>query len=72
MLSSVRISQWFVFIGLSCEKNLILFWEKKEDISNNSKNISSWGGLTCELVRFSSLEALEEKLSDLGRDLSEY
>lgn len=44
--------------------------DKKEDISNNSKNISSWNGLTCELVRFSFLEALEEKLSDLVRDLS--
>lgn len=54
------------------KKTSFCFGEKKEDISNNSKNISSWGGLTCELVRFSSLEALEEKLSDLGRDFSEY
>lgn len=72
MLSSVRISQWFVFIGLSCKKKPHFVWKKKEDISNNSKNISSWSGLTCELVRFSSLEALEEKLSDLRRDLSEH
>lgn len=58
MLNSVRTCQWFVFIGLPCEKpNFVL--DKKEDISNNS-----WNGLTCELVRFLSLEAVE-KLSDL-------